>query len=368
MSVAEAKQQIRKRMDFGIEHKPDYKEPWIAKAVLESYLTTRNFSWKVIKQAFEELVTEQVIYTPSSHYYAYVPESKAKKTARSEDLLNEIRRLTKEQGMAHITKDLGIPTDVHGEIQQPIAKETLAKLARSGIIYSPRPSYYAVTEPDEAEKPTPFVRPPSMRRGPPGKTFRETGWTDNYEQGTDTPDHPFIGKFVKDPIRGDTGYIIGRRETPLGPVVRVEFRYPEKKDAKAGDVLGDICWLWEDEVEVIPKPPEPKMVIEDLTFVRAVGREKTPHEEVRGLLPEAKRLKDLLPDSPFKSDFTTQILGLEAGLLRREIVRVEMENLKEAMKQAHGRISRISETPLQRRAREALKDVKERRKEKEQGR
>lgn len=87
-------------------------------------------------------------------------------------------------------------------------------------------------------------RPPSMRYTPEGQTFSETGWMSNWEKGIDETGE-IVGKTVADVATGQTGTCIRRRQTPLGSVVQVQFKFTD------GKIQGETLWFWQDEVQML---------------------------------------------------------------------------------------------------------------------
>lgn len=74
-----------------------------------------------------------------------VKPQRRKKTPKPKSLLQTIQNVSAIKGMAHIEKDLGIKTDLHGRILDPKAKKTIGSLITQGTVFTPKESFLKPT-------------------------------------------------------------------------------------------------------------------------------------------------------------------------------------------------------------------------------
>jgi hypothetical protein len=111
------------------------------------------------------------------------------------------------------------------------------------------------------------VRPPSVRYAPSGKSVFETGFASVFDGGVDVVGDSLVGKWVRSRVEGDVGCVVRRRDTGLGSLVLVEFKWDTVQERGVhGGLAGEAVWFWLDEVEEV-KPESAEdlaMLVEDV--------------------------------------------------------------------------------------------------------
>jgi hypothetical protein len=96
------------------------------------------------------------------------------------------------------------------------------------------------------------VRPPSVRYAPSGKSVFETGFASVFDGGVDVVGDSLVGKWVRSRVEGDVGCVVRRRDTGLGSLVLVEFKWDTPRERGVhGGLAGEMVWFWLDEVEEV---------------------------------------------------------------------------------------------------------------------